>query len=143
MFPFPWNQCSLYPLQLLCSSKLATAHLHGIINNRKLNVAWCHLMCLMSCSKLVCFYSVHLEKFRNRYSKEATKVNGGLNVEERSYPNKTFHHASNGASIFYRIYQKLKKSFKRKHTTSTPGYWYCWLPPVQFWSFSVCLFVHL
>lgn len=74
-------------------------------------------MCLMSCSKLICFHNIHLEKFQNGYSNEATKTNGGLDAKG-SYPNKIIHHIHYGASIFCRVLQKQKKSFKRSHILS-------------------------
>ena len=37
------------------------------------NMSSCHLMCLMSGSTLVCFCSIHLERFWKRYSNRATK----------------------------------------------------------------------
>lgn len=98
-------------------------------------------MCLMSCSKLICFHNIHLEKFQNGYSNEATKTNGGLDAKG-SYPNKIIHHIHYGASIFCRVLQKQKKSFKRSHIASNPGYWDWRLLSMQSFPFSVCLFVH-
>lgn len=51
------------------------------------NMSSCHLMCLMSGSTLVCFCSIHLERFWNRYSNRATKTNVEPNVKG-IYPNK-------------------------------------------------------
>lgn len=82
-------------------------------------------MCLMSGSTPVCFCNIHRERFRNRYSKRATKANGEPNVRG-SYPNKILHCAELFhcvTSNFCRILQEQKKGFKKKHTMSYPGYW--------------------
>lgn len=124
--------------------KPTTVQLHSLIKNRKLrtcpNTLWC-----VSGVVAHCFCNVHLERFQNRYSNR---------VIQRQWRTKCQKKLSKQnippCRIVPMCYQQFlqnfggkKKGVKKKYTTSHAGYWGWWLPFIESFPFSACLFIHL